>query len=385
VQSQPPPPPGGTSADFPGLLEELGICLLVTTYQAGKVVFLRAADGRLNAHGRDLLAPMGVALAGQRLAVGGPWSIWEFQNLPAVARRLDPTGRHDACFVPRWQHVTGNVQMHEMAWVHGDPLSRRPSRHLEAELWFVNTRFSCLCTRTTGCPANQCHSDGPRPSFVPRWQPPFIRALVPEDRCHLNGLAVKDGLPAYVTALGATDAAGGWRQAKKDGGVLVEVPGGEVITASLSMPHSPRWHEGRLWLLESGRGGLGVVDLPSGRYQTIIELPGFTRGLDFLGPWAFVGLSQVRESAFFSGIAITEPTRTRHCGVWVVDLRSGRTAAWVCFDDQFQEIFGVQVLPGMRYPELLNDGRHELIADSFVLPDVAPPEPTSHPPMREAP
>jgi uncharacterized protein (TIGR03032 family) len=351
-----PGQPPAAALDFPGLLDQLGLSLLITTYHANKVVFLRTVAGRLNAHVRELAAPMGAALHSDRLAVGGPYSIWEFHNMPDVARRLEPAGRHDACFVPRLQHITGNVQIHELAWV-GD------------ELWFVSARYSCLGTRTAPCPRDRCRGDGLRPTFVPRWRPPFITALVPENRCHLNGLALVDGQPRFVTALGVTDTEGGWRANKKDGGVLLAVPSGEVVTRGLSMPHSPRWYDGRLWLLESGRGGLGWVDLQSGRYQAVAELPGFTRGLDFWGPWAFVGLSQVRESAYFSGLPITEPGRARHCGVWVVDLRSGQTAAFVRFEDPIQELFEVRVLPGIRYPELLNDGRHPLVADAVVLPE----------------
>ncbi len=353
------------SANFPDLLDQLGISLLITTYRTGKLVFLRAHAGLLNAHCRALPGPMGLALHDNRLAIGGPWAIWEFHNMPLIARRLPPAGRHDACFVPRLMHVTGNVQIHEMAWVGG-------------ELWFVNTRFSCLCTRTQRCPLNQCADDDLRYSFVPHWRPPFVSALAPQDRCHLNGLALVDSRPRFVTALGLSDAPEGWRAHKKDGGVLLEVPGGAVVSQGLSMPHSPRWHDGRLWMLESGRGGFGVVDLATGRYQAVTELPGFTRGLDCVGSLAFVGLSQARETANFSGLPITEPSRTRHCGVWVVDLRSGQTVAWARFEDQLPEIFGVQVLPGVRYPDLLYDGHQELIANAFVLPDdalrEAPPE-----------
>jgi uncharacterized protein (TIGR03032 family) len=350
-ESAPAPLRSVHTNNFSALLDVLDISLLVTTYQAGKVVLLRSEGKTLNTHFRDLPAPMGVALHRNRLAVGGPWSLWEFHNLPAVAQKLEPLGRHDACFVPRSLRVTGNVQMHEMAWV-------------DDELWFVNTRFSCLCTL-----------DG-RHSFVPRWRPPFVTALAPEDRCHLNGLGLVEGRPRYVTALGETDTPGGWRANKRDGGVLLEVPSGRVLTRGLSMPHSPRWYGERLWVLESGRGGLGYVDPVTGRYETLAQLPGFTRGLDFHGLLAFVGLSQVRETAAFSGLPITEPQRERCCGVWVVDLRSGQTVALVRFEDQLQEIFGVQVLAGMRYPELLNDGDSEWVKDSFALPEEA---------LREAP
>jgi uncharacterized protein (TIGR03032 family) len=177
-----------------------------------------------------------------------------------------------------------------------------------------------------------------------------------------------NGRPAFVTALGETDTSGGWRAGKKDGGILIEVETGEVLLHGLAMPHSPRWHDGRLWLLESGAGGVGYVDPWTRRYERVAALPGFTRGLDFAGDLAFVGLSQVRESATFSGIPIAErPIAERWCGVWVLDIRSGRTVAHVKFEDAVQEIFAVQVLPGVRFPDVINDDR-ALLADSFVLP-----------------
>ena len=103
------------------------------------------------------------------------------------------------------------------------------------------------------------------------------------------------------------------------------------------MPHSPRWYGGRLWVLHSGTGGLGGVDLATGRYDEVVKLPGFTRGLDFAGPLAFVGLSQVRESAVFSGIPIAErPVEERCCGVWVIHIETGRVVAFVKFEDAFR-------------------------------------------------
>ena len=183
------------------------------------------------------------------------------------------------------------------------------------ELWIVNTRFSCLCTLD------------PDYSFVPRWRPPFITALAAEDRCHLNGLAVMPGergalVPRYVTALGATDTPGGWRQDKAKGGCLMEVPSGEVLVHGLSMPHSPRWHDGRLWLLESGTGQLVLVDPANGQRQTVTELPGFARGLAFAGPYALVGLSKIRATSAMDGVPLAARRDRLKCGVGVVDLRS---------------------------------------------------------------
>jgi uncharacterized protein (TIGR03032 family) len=338
---------------FAEILEQFGISLLVTTYQAGKLVVLRADHGVINTHFRSFSKPMGLAVHGNRLAIGTALEVREYHNVPPVAARLEPNGKHDACFLPRSGHTTGEVLIHEMAW------ATDVDRDAEPELWFVNTRFSCLCTLDR------------MSSFVPRWRPPFISALAPEDRCHLNGLGLVNGPVRYATALGETDTAGGWRANKKDGGILLDVPTRAVILRRLSMPHSPRWHQGRLWLLESGTGTLGMVDLSSGgRYYPIAELPGFTRGLDFCADLAFVGLSQVRESAVFSGIPLTERLSERTCGVWVVDITSGRTVAFLKFEDAVQEIFAVQILPRMRFPDLINDDP-KLLADSFVLPDDA--------------
>lgn len=330
--------------NFPALLRDLGSSLLVTTYQAGKLALIRDEGDHLNAHVRSFPGPMGLAVDGDRLAIGIRSMVWEFVNVPAVAAKLNPPGKHDACFLPRSCHITGDIQIHEMAWGAG------------GELWVVNTRFSCLCTldRTA--------------SFRPRWRPRFVSELEPSDRCHLNGLAMIGGKPKYVTALGETNTPGGWRTNKARGGVVIDVESGEAIARGLSMPHSPRWHAGRLWVCESGAGTLGTIDLNTGKYEPVAEVPGFTRGLDFAGPYAFVGLSQVRESAVFSGIAITErlPARERTCGIAVLDLRSGQTAALLRSDAGVQEVFAVAVL-GRRYPDLINDNE-KLVESSFVVP-----------------
>jgi uncharacterized protein (TIGR03032 family) len=289
---------------------------------------------------------MGLALTdgGAKLAIGTTTQVWEFRDNRDVARRLEPAGAHDACFLPRSSHVTGNVLIHEMAYGDG------------GQLWFVNTRFSCLATID------------PESSFAPRWRPPFVTQLEPSDRCHLNGMAMVDGKPKYVTALGETNEAAGWRANKAKGGILMDVDSGEVLCRGLSMPHSPRWYRGQLWVCESGSGTLGTVDMKTGRYQPIAATPGFTRGLDFVGDLAFVGLSQVRESAVFSGIPITErlTPEQRMCGVCVVDLRKGEPVALLKFESGVREIFAVSLLP-RRFPDLINDDE-KLLESSFVVP-----------------
>src|SRR6185436_19844053 len=194
---------------FVALLQQLGASLRVSTYQAIQLLVARAAGGGLSMLVRTFERPIGLAVDGQRLTIGTRNQVWFLRNAPDIAPRVEPAGQHDACFVPRSSHVTGDIGVHEIAWS-GD------------DLWMVSTRFSCLCTLD------------PDYSFVPRWRPPFITALAAEDRCHLNGLAMASdeqgkSVPRYVTALGTTDTSGGWRADKPRGGCIIDVASGEFV------------------------------------------------------------------------------------------------------------------------------------------------------------
>jgi uncharacterized protein (TIGR03032 family) len=330
---------------FPQFLERLGSSLLVSTYQTGKLICARADRGSLNTHFRNFQRPMGLAVESGRIAIGTRAEVLDYRNFPQVAPKIEPKGKHDACFLPRNKHFTGDIRIHEIAFAEG-------------ELWMAATNFSCLATLDA------------EHSFVPRWAPQFISRLGNEDRCHLNGLCVVDDQVAYVTALGESDLPGGWRENKASGGVLIDVASGETVLTGLSMPHSPRWHDGRLWLLESGKGTLSVADLDEGTVETVAELPGFTRGLEFAGGLAFVGLSQVRETATFGGLPLMERLDERLCGVWAVNPASGQTAGFLRFEELVQEVFDVALLPGFRYPEIADEGS-DAASQSFVLPSVA--------------
>jgi uncharacterized protein (TIGR03032 family) len=327
---------------FVALLHELGASLLVSTYQANKLLAVRASGAGLSTLVRTFERPMGLAVDGSRLALGTRKEVWFLRNAPDIAPRIEPAGQHDACFLPRSSHVTGDIGIHEIAWG-GE------------ELWLVSTRFSCLATLS------------PDYSFVPRWRPPFISALAAEDRCHLNGLAMVDGRPGYVTALGTTDAADGWRAAKSSGGCLLEVASGEFITRGLSMPHSPRWHEGQLWVLESGSGSLVRVELATGRRDVLTQFPGFARGLALVGPFAFVGLSKIRTSSAMDGVPLAERRDELKCGIAVADLRTGAHVAFLEFQSAAEEIFDVQVLPGIRFPEVIGFQK-ETLHHTFIIP-----------------
>ncbi|MGH7193436.1 MAG: TIGR03032 family protein [Candidatus Saccharimonadales bacterium] len=327
---------------FVALLRQLNASLLVTTYQANKLLVVRATGNGLSTLVRTFDQPMGVALAGRRLAVGTRNQIWFLRDAPDIAPRIEPAAMHDACYLPRSCHVTGDIRCHEIAWA-GD------------ELWIVNTRFSCLCTLDADY------------SFVPRWQPPFVTALAAEDRCHLNGLVMEDERPRYVTVLGETDTQGGWRPNKAKGGCLIDVPSGQIVARGLSMPHSPRLHDGRLWVLESGTGRLLLVDPATGLRETVAEVPGFARGLAFAGNYAFVGLSKIRETSTFGGLPIAERLSELKCGVAVVDVHRGEVIAILEFHTAVEEIFDVQLSPGLRFPEVIGFQK-EAVHHTFVIP-----------------
>ena len=151
--------------------------------------------------------------------------------------------------------------------------------------------------------------------------------------------------------------------------MIIDVETNQIVASGLSMPHSPRWYRDQLWVLESGQGRLCRVDPASGAVETVAELPGFTRGLAFAGPLAFVGLSEVREATTFGGLPLTARLEDRQCGVWVVNIETGATVGFLRFDDLVQEIFEVTLLPGLRFPEIA-EPHSETVANGFVL---APP------------
>jgi uncharacterized protein (TIGR03032 family) len=348
---------------FVALLRELGASLLVSTYQANKLLAVRACDDGLSTLVRTFDKPMGMAIDGARLALGTRKEVWFLRNAPDIARRIEPAGMHDACFLPRSSHVTGDIGIHEIAWAKSrdhesgvrDQGSGVGGQAGTNELWIVSTRFSCLATLD------------PDYSFVPRWQPPFITALAAEDRCHLNGLAVVDGQPRYVTALGTTDTRDGWRSDKPHGGCIIDIASGAFITRGLSMPHSPRQNDGLLWVLESGAGGVVLVDPANGSRDTVLRLPGFTRGWAFLGPYAFVGLSKIRPTSAMDGVPIAERRDELKCGVAAIDLVRGRLLGLLEFHTAVEEIFDVQILPGIRFPEVVGFQKEE-VQHTFVVP-----------------
>lgn len=325
------------------ILSHLKASLMVTTYQAGKLLVLGVHNKALRISFASYEQPMGLAVHNDRMALGTRRQMNFLRGKRDVAASVDPKGTWDICFVPRTSTWTGNIHGHDLAWGNDG-------------LWVVNTLFSCLCT---------LHEDY---SFVPRWKPRFISELTDQDRCHLNGLAMKDGLPAFVSAMSETDTAAGWRPTKATSGVLIDVASGETVSRGLAMPHSPRWYQGRLWVLDSGHGALATVDLSTGKREIVEKFPGYVRGLSFCGQFAFVGLSKIRETSIFGGVPIAEDRHNLKCGVGVVDLITGRTVAVFQFLSGVTEIFAVEIAEGATCPYVAGsstDGREH---DVWVVP-----------------
>ena len=320
-----------TSRHFPAWLAGTGSGLAFTTYRAGKAFFLGVKpDGRLSVFERSFARCMGMGVSadGRSLLIAREYQIHRLDNVLGVGETS--SDGHDALFVPHQSWITGDVDVHDI----GFGSDGRPV--------FANTLFNCLATVSDGY------------SFKPLWRPPFISRLAAEDRCHLNGMAMVDGEPVYVTAVSRSDVADGWRDRRADGGILIRVADGEIVAEGLSMPHSPRLHDGRLWLINSGTGQFGHVDLNSGRFEPLAFLPGFARGLTFVGGHAVIGLSQARENRTFSGLALDDELKARdaapRCGLAVIDLASGDMVHWLRIEGIVQELYDVVALPGATRP-----------------------------------
>jgi len=350
------------SGNLPDLLEHLNITVMATTFQAGRVLSFSGNRGRCSLLMRAFAHPMGLAIDAQRMALVCGNQVVHLVNQTDLVDQEGKRPEYDAYFVPRRMHVTGDIAGHEAAWG-VNPQAGVSSLDYESDeeidrlgsLWVVNTRFSCLATLDQ------------RWSFVPRWRPAFITKLAPEDRCHLNGMAMEGGRPRYVTMLAPTDTAQGWRDRKTDGGCVVDINNNEIVARDMAMPHSPRIYRDRLWVLESGRAELQYVDPETGRRHTVTRLPGYVRGLAFYDRFAFVGLSKAREKRMFGGLPIEEQKTELQCGIQVVDLDSGKVVAFIQFEAGCEELFDVQVLPNARRANIIGFTK-ETVNGIFVLP-----------------
>ncbi len=318
-------------------LAEKNLSFGFTSYRTGRLYMVGLVDdGRLSFHQRQFERAMGVHASGSSLVLATGWQIWRMENVLKPGQRFQDC---DACFVPRVAYITGDLDAHDVVLDQDD------------RVIFVNTKYSCLATLD------------PVHSFDPVWTPSFISKLAPEDRCHLNGLAMEQSLPRYVTSVSQSDGVSGWRDRRSTGGCILDVNTGDVLTDQLSMPHSPRLHDGQLYVLDSGRGHLCKIDRASGDKTILADLPGFARGLSIFGSYAFIGLSLPRDQGF-AGLEIADNLKARDCEAWcgvqIIDLETGNTIHWIRFEADVDELYDTFVLPGIRRPMALSYQSEEL-------------------------
>jgi hypothetical protein len=340
------------SRQFTSWLASQNLSLVFTTYQAGKVFFIGLRqNGELSVFERTFERCMGLYAHNSSLYMSSLYQLWRLENALEPGQIADG---YDAVYVPQVGYITGDLDIHDVVLVEPpQPPKLRGDQQVEPQVpslnngrlggvVFVNTLFSCLATISE------------TKSFVPFWKPPFISKLAAEDRCHLNGLAVRDGQPRYVTAVSQSDVADGWRDKRKDGGCVMDISTNQAIATGLSMPHSPRWYKDKLWLLNSGRGEFGYLDLERGVFEAVAFCPGYLRGLSFCGDFAVVGISKPRHNKTFSGLALDEQLQAKQaqarCGLLVIDLRSGDIVHSLRIEGVVEELYDVQVLPGVRQP-----------------------------------
>lgn len=320
-----------TSRQFTNWMAEQQLSLAFTTYQAGKLFLLGLqSDQRLSVFERTFNRCLGLWADGQTMWMSSLYQLWRFENV--IEPEVTSNG-YDRLYVPQVGYTTGDLDIHDVAV------------EASGRVVFVNTLFGCLAT------LSETHS------FVPLWKPPFISRLAAEDRCHLNGLALEDGRARYVTAVSQSDVADGWRDRRHDGGCVIDIHSNEIIATGLSMPHSPRVYQGKLWLLNSGTGHFGFIDRATGKFEKVAFCPGYLRGLSFHGDYAIVGLSKSRENKTFSGLELDNNLRASdaeaRCGVHVIDLKSGDVVHWFRIEGVVTELYDVVVLSGVKRPQSL--------------------------------
>lgn len=335
------------SRHFATWLAEVNVSLAFTNPPL-KLYFIGLRDnGQLSVFERTFPRCLGIAAAGdQTVFVSSRHQIWRLENVLQPVETT-PDG-YDRLYVPRQSYVTGSVGTHDVA-VDG-----------AGRLLFVNTRFGCLAEASE------------QYSFVPLWRPPFLPDIVPGDRCHLNGLALRDGQPAYMTCVSETAEFDSWRDQRRNGGAVYEIATNRRLAGDLSMPHSPRWYRERLWLTSSGRGQLGFVDFARERFEPFTFAPGFLRGLCFVGDYAVVGSSRPRRGDIYSGLDLDETLAQRNMqprlGLFVIDLRNAQIVHWLFIDGNVRELYDVVALPGVRRPTALGLVSDEIARSFWFAP-----------------
>lgn len=324
------------SEGFEKLLASVQGTLAISVYQAGKILLFDADERGMRLRPISYQKPMGICSEGDEMAIATLDELHVYKNEPELSDRLSKQNKvYDHLYFPRKTFHCGALDLHDIALVDGEWVG-------------VNTLFSCICK------FDNHHN------FVPIWQPDFISELTPEDRCHLNGMAIENGEMKYITALGHGDYKQSWRADITNSGILIDIKKNEIVLDGLAMPHSPRLHNGKLFLLESAKGELIEVDLENYTKRTVAKLNGLVRGLVISNGLAFIGISMVREgSSTFK--KLTDDVKADNASIQVIDLKSGMVLGSLNFGGAIREIYDVQLLRNKQNVGIfgLYDARHK--------------------------
>lgn len=318
--------------NFAELLLQLNTSLAISTYQAGKVVLISPKNAEeLVQLPRTFHSPMGMALKENKLAIATKSEVVVTVNNAELAKNYPKSpNKYDSLFLPTATYNTGQVDTHDLHY--GD----------NERLFAVNTSFSCLTEIDDNF------------SFTPVWKPKFITDFVSEDRCHLNGLAMANGQPKYLSALGTTNTHQGWRDTITSGGVIFDIESSEVIAQGLAMPHSPRIINGKLYCLLSAAEKLVEINPQDGKMTDVAHIPGFVRGMTTIGDYAFIATSKLRQnSSTFKHLKIAQNADV--ASIVAVHLPTGAITGKLTYLASVDEIYDIIALKGFMRPNVLNN------------------------------
>ena len=324
------------SPQLPELLTKLNCSLAVSTYQAGKIIFLSPKDeDTLIQLPRTFNKPMGIALHPHKdkIAIATKDEVIVLTNSAELAHHYPKSpNKYDGMYMPRLTYHTAGLDLHD---VHFGQLNGSDT------LFAVNTLFSCIVSLDD------------ENSFTPYWQPPQIENLTSIDACHLNGLAMVDGKPKYATSFNQGNTPSSWRENITQTGVLYDVTTNEVIMDNLAMPHSPKMINGELYLLQSATGELTKVNPTNKSAEPIYSFKGFVRGMAHYQDYLFVGLSKLRKnSSTFAQLPFAADAQ--EAGITIIHLPTRSLVGKISYQASVDEIYEIQILAGKRRPNILN-------------------------------
>ena len=334
------------SRDFAAWLSERRVAIALTTGESGRLVLVGAGEnGRLSVFLRTFDGAYGLHVSGQTLLMATSFQIWRFENTVAPGRSASG---YDKLYVPRVAYTTGEVNAGDLGIA------------ADGTILFANSLFSCVAAASVEF------------SFTPVWRPSFVSRLLPEDRCHLTGFALEDGLLRYVSAASASDDPAGWVRGIANAGLVMDAATDAVVAEGLALPLAPRLHERRLWLDEAASGLFGFIHLDSTAFEEVAFCPGWLAGLAFVDGYAVVATSIMRNGRGMGGLPLEHNLETYRAkaqtAVCIIDLASGEVAHWMRFDG-LPEIRDVAVMRETQRPAALGLAGEDIRRVLSVGPD----------------